>query len=314
MMPNHDPQRVCVLAPSPLLTVTLEAAGGDNSAEIHLHAGGQGFWVARLMHELGAEVTLCASFGGETGHVIRSLLDEGGLTVRWVDTAAANGAYVDDRRTGERQRLGVMAAGRLSRHEADALYSMALVEGLDSGLCVLGGPGPDAVLPSDVYRRLSSDLVANGRVVVADLSGEPLEAAVAGHASVVKVSDEELRRDRRIRDTAVPALVGAMRDLGSNGQQAVVCSRADRPALAYFGDRVVEVRGPVMEALDSAGAGDSFTAGMAAALARGLDFETALRVGAAAGALNVTRRGLGTGDRHDIERLAEYVEVHDVEV
>ena len=104
-----------------------------------------------------------------------------------------------------------------------------------------------------------------------------------------------------------------MRSLGASGQSAVVCSRAELPALATFDGRTVEVRGPVMEPTDPRGAGDSFTAGMAAALAMGRPFEHALRLGAAAGSLNVTRRGLGTGERDEIERLAEHVEVRDVQ-
>lgn len=35
--------RVCVLAPAPLLTVTLEETDGPGDAEVHLHPGGQGF-------------------------------------------------------------------------------------------------------------------------------------------------------------------------------------------------------------------------------------------------------------------------------
>ncbi|MDQ4097837.1 MAG: phosphofructokinase, partial [Actinomycetota bacterium] len=39
----------------------------------------------------------------------------------------------------------------------------------------------------------------------------------------------------------------------------------------------------------------------------------ALRLGAAAAALNVTRRGLATGDRREIERLAEHIELEEME-
>jgi 1-phosphofructokinase len=64
-----------------------------------------------------------------------------------------------------------------------------------------------------------------------------------------------------------------------------------------------------MEAVDHRGAGDSMTAALAVAAARGLDPESGLRLAAAAGALNVTRHGLGSGRADAIGQLTANVEV-----
>ena len=42
-----------VFAPDPLLTVTVEA--GADGDEIHLHAGGLGFWMAQMIANLGVD-------------------------------------------------------------------------------------------------------------------------------------------------------------------------------------------------------------------------------------------------------------------
>ena len=59
---------VVVFSPSPLLTITIEN-GVAGPPEIHLHAGGQGFWVARMVAGIGVPVALCGPFGDDTGRV-----------------------------------------------------------------------------------------------------------------------------------------------------------------------------------------------------------------------------------------------------
>jgi 1-phosphofructokinase len=71
----------------------------------------------------------------------------------------------------------------------------------------------------------------------------------------------------------------------------------------------VDLVPPVFEALDDRGTGDSMFAATGVGLARGMGMIDALRLGMAAGALNATRRGLGTGTRDEIERLAAHVTV-----
>ena len=302
--------RAAVFAPAPVLTVTIEARGDES--EIHCHAGGQGFWQARMIAALGVRVTLCGSFGGESGFLVRQMIGQEGVDVHSVEVAGDNPAYVHDRRGGSREPVAETRPVPLSRHEVDELYGSMLVEGLEADVCVLGGTTKaGAAVDADTYRRLATDLAANGRTVVADLAGEYLEAVVEAGVTVLKVSDEELVACGRAKSDELDDVLAAIDDL-CHGARLVVVSRAGEPAVATVDGGVVEIIGPRLQPFDHRGAGDSMTAGIAASLARGSDPATALRVGTAAGALNVTRRGLATGERDEIMRMAEHVELRTV--
>jgi 1-phosphofructokinase len=299
-----------VFAPSPQLTVTIEHV--DGAPDVHLHAGGQGFWQARMITALGSPVTLCCALGGETGQVLRHLLAEHDIEVRARDVAARNGAYVHDRREGDRESLVEQRPDPLTRHEMDDLYELAVVAGLEAGVAVLSGSVDDStkeVVPVSVYERLTADLVRNHCRVVVDLAGERLSAALGGTPTVVKVSHEELMADGRADSDSVPDLTAAARKIVEGGVELVVVSRAAEPTLAVYGDTEVLVSGPSLDPVDTKGGGDSMTAGIAAAFAQGEDVETALRLGAAAGALNITRHGLGSGSGDAVRMLAERVEI-----
>ena len=231
--------RVCVFAPAPLLTVSAEAAtDAESDAELHVHAGGQGFWVCRLLEALDVEAVMCASFGGETGTVLRTLIDAAGVRVVAVSTVGSNGAYVHDRRGGEREVVATMAASPLSRHEVDDLYDVTLIEALASTVTVLTGPQED-VVPDDMYRRLALDARRNARFVVADLSGGRLEAALEGGLDLLKVSDEELESDGRLSEAG--SLTAAIDALVAAGAANVVVTRGDQPTMASINGRRVRV-------------------------------------------------------------------------
>lgn len=63
-----------------------------------------------MLHRLGLEVTLCCVLTGETGRVLRHLLEEDGLTVVAVDREGRGPAYVHDRRDGQRREIAEEAA------------------------------------------------------------------------------------------------------------------------------------------------------------------------------------------------------------
>ncbi|KGM13440.1 1-phosphofructokinase family hexose kinase [Cellulomonas bogoriensis] len=304
----HDQQvpRLCVLAVTPLLTVTVEPGRGPE-ADVHVHAGGQGLWVARMARSLGAEVVLCGPFGGETGDVVAHLVARERIEVRPTPYAGSNGAYVHDRRAGQRAEVARMAPSRLGRHELDDLYGTVLVAALDADVVVLAGDDPAGTVPAEMFGRLAGDLRVAGRTVVADLSGQATREVLDPGVGVLKMSHVEMCEGGFADGDSPSRLVEGARRIVSRGVRAVVVSRAADATLVVTRRDAWEVTVPAVTTVEHRGAGDSMTAGIAVGLARGEDLLHAVRTGAAAGALNVTRRGLGTGRRDEIERFAEEI-------
>ena len=301
--------RLCVLAAEPLLTVTIEASGHEvDVPDVHVHAGGQGLWISRMAASLGATVTVCGPFGGETGSVLAHLAKQESFDVR-TTTGPSNGAYVHDRRDGERREIARMPSPLLDRHCLDDLYGTFLVASLDADVCVLTGTEESSNVPPSFFGRLAHDLRAAGRIVVADLSRGQAKAVMDVEGVVLKISHEEMVEGGFADDDTLDSLRSAAEDLIAGGLGGVVLSRAHDPALVVTAKTVATVTTPPITTVDHRGAGDSMTAGIAVGLGRGESLATAAQLGAAAGALNVTRRGLGTGRREQIERYAQQVRV-----
>jgi 1-phosphofructokinase len=304
---SADQPEVCVFTPSPLYTVTIECSA-ENEPEVHFHAGGQGFWIARMVNRLGAAATLCAPFGGESGTVLRTLVEAEGVELRASETQGWNGGYVHDRRSGKREPVANVRSPRLNRHEIDDLYNMAVAAGLAAG------PVDPAILPADVYRRLPLDLGQNGVAVVADLSGDALRA-VEGGVRYLKVSHTELIEAGYCHGESPEELAAGARRLQKGSKaEGLIVSRADKHAMALVDGRFLEIEGPRFEAIEHRGAGDSMTAGLAVGCARKLAPEAIFRLAVAAGALNVTRHGLGSGQGAVIEEMAHRVSVRPLDL
>lgn len=298
---------VVVFAPSPVLTVTVEDV--DGAADIHLHAGGQGVWQARMLTALGADVTMCAAFSGETGLVLQHLIADEGVRVLPVTGNGSNGAYLHDRRGGQRKVLAESPGHRLTRHEQDELYGLTLQAGIEAGTVLLSGAGQEDPVPTDMYRRLTADLGAAGCTVIADLTGERLTAVLAGRPAMIKIADDEMVTSGRATSAEMAELIRAMHTLAGEGASSVIVTRAHLPSLLLSEGEVCEVQVPELQTVDTSGAGDSLTAGMASVLAEHGSLHDAVVLGTAAGAQNVTRHGLGTGEATAIRQLARLVRI-----
>ncbi len=304
-----DRHRITVFAPHLSLTVTIERGREDGPPDVHIHPGGQGFWVARMLRHLKENPLLCGPVGGETGGVLRSLISQWGIDLSPVEVQESSPAIVQDRRSGDRSAVAEAPMPSLARHELDDAYGRILDHALSSEVVVITGQSAE-IVPVATYRRLGHDLAAADARVVGDLHGRELDAFLeGGDFDLLKVSDEDLIEDGLLADEEEASALAELHRLVRAGARNVVISRGTRPTLALMDDVTYRVTGPELEPADYRGAGDSMTAALAAGMRRRLGAEDSLRLASGAGAANVTRHGLGSASDDLIPRLAERVEI-----
>jgi 1-phosphofructokinase len=300
--------KLAVFGPHPLLTVTIEMEGPDRQS-IHFHAGGQGPWVARMAAHMGATPVLCGFVGGESGRLLEGPLREtvkpGEL--RLVETTTASGCYVADRRSGKRQLVAMTVSDPPSRHELDELFSLTCAEAIACGWLVVTNPMPGSALPLETYGDLVADAKANGARTLVDLSSPRMDSALRGGPDVAKLNDWELAEMVRGPVSEPGELLAAARRLREMGAANVIVTRGEQPALVLHGERALRLTAPRLERGYREGCGDAMMGGLTAAWAMGSSFEEAARLGAAAGAANFLRRGLGSASREVVDRLVDGV-------
>jgi len=309
--------RVAIFAPSPALVLTFEHGEEGHAPDIALNVGGQGPWVARAVTALGGTALLVVPLGGDTGRAAYHLLaadaraDRGEL--RSVDVGAAIACYIEERKGGERTCIRDTPPGRFGQREVDDLYSAALAAALDADVTVVtGSPWPDHVDPA-LFTRLCADLAQLGRPVVADLSGEQLDAALEGGVDWLKIAHDELQLDDPdgADDDALWSEAERLAAAGGHTRNVVV-SHSDEPALVLAdGERSI-VTMPALTPLDSRGSGDTMAAALAVGLAEGRPLDELLRRAAAAGASNAVHKGSATPDLALVDRLADVVTTEQV--
>jgi 1-phosphofructokinase len=328
---------VAVFAPAPVLVCTFEHPHDDADPDVALNVGGQGPWVARAVTALGAKAILVVPLGGDTGRAAGHLLADARFEVRPVETQAAIACYVEERRGGERSCIRDALPGRFGQRELDDLYSVALAAGLDADVCVItGSPWADHV-DSRLLTRLTADLAKLGRVTVADLSGKQLEAALDGGVDWLKVAHDEVGGGAKSGDgeaegskkggatsdggggidsgdeAALWAEAERLATMGDRRRNVIVSRSSDQPAIVLTDEKCYLVSTPALTTVDSRGSGDAMTAALATGLAERRPMGELLRRAAAAGAANAVHKGSATPDVELVNRLAEAVDVDEVD-
>lgn len=259
-------------------------------SDLATHPGGKGANQAVAAARLGASTALLARIGAD-GH--GDLLAES-LRGAGVD---ASGVLVDGTPTGV-ALITVDPSGNNSivvSPGANARLTPQDVRRAEPLLAAARVVSLQLEIPPETAAEAVRTAVRNGtRVVLNPSPPAPLPADVLAACDPLVVNEHEARHLLRAAgheaaDAASPQAWAA--GLLAGGPRSVVVTLGERGALVADADGVLPVPTPQVEAVDTTGAGDAFTAALAWRLARGESLADAARFAVRVGAVAVTRPG-----------------------
>ena len=275
--------------------------------------GGKGLNVARAARALGAEASVVALLRGHSGRWLQEALAAEGVegTFVWTHGESRSSLSVADRETAALTEF--YEHGAVAPDAAWVELTHAAVARCSPGAWLtISGSMPRGA-PDEGYRDLIAEVRDAGVRVALDAEGERLRLALAAGPDVVKVNVAEagdlLGVPTARRDDSLAAASKIRHMAGGDGHVGIVTRGAEGVMLAgpdgTLHEGVLYVRGryPV-------GSGDSFLAGLVAALDRAMGWEDALRAALGAGAANAELPGAARLDPSRARALAERADVH----
>ncbi len=274
-----------------------------------VHAGGGGINVARVLVRLGETVRALFPIGGPTGDRLMRLLAADGVAIDGVPIAGDTRESFTVRELSTGRELRVVLPGP-TLSEAEWRACLARLDRQPAGQWwVASGSLPPGV-PTDFFARVARLARTAGCRLVLDTSGEPLRAALEEGVYLVKPS---LREMSELAGGPLDSLA-QQRDAASalvtrGSAEVVALSLGAQGALFASADVGLLANAPQVPVVSTVGAGDSFLAGLVAALSRQSERAEAFRTAVAAGAAALLAPGTALCQPQDIERLRVQVTV-----
>ncbi|MHB0878438.1 MAG: 1-phosphofructokinase family hexose kinase [Anaerolineae bacterium] len=265
-----------------------------------------------VLAELGVSSVATGLAGGESGRTMVQMLEAAGVTCSflWVDGETRVNVVIIQQGTG---RQGTVTVPSLHPSYEDGERLFEHVRSLLPGRrwLVLGG-SPPAGVADDLYPRLITAAREAGVRCLLDAGGKVLMASLAALPAIVKPNEIELGAALGRTLNTVDEVVEGARELCARGIELVIVTMGDSGSVCVSGEGAWHVPRVNVQALNTAGAGDAYGAGLLRGLLAGLPLPEALRWATATATSCVLNLGTAVCHRDDILRLLPQVQVIDV--
>ncbi len=242
--------------------------------------GGKGTHVSIDLKLLGIENTALGVTLGETGKRITRMMEEWGVSVRFLHYDAPG---LESRTNFEIIEENGSHCTMLS--DRGPMLTRAMTDDLVSQIRELAAPGDILMLTGDasnvedktIYTRLAQvahDLKVR---VILDASGPYLEEGLKSQPYMIKPNFEELCYLAGRELTCEADVVDALESLDEKGIKTVAMTWSDKGAVVKSGGDIWRVYPAAVHAVNEAGCGDAFLSAIVAGMIRGEDLEHTIK-------------------------------------
>lgn len=254
--------------------------------------GGKGINVSIVLGNLGHPSRALGFSAGVTGVALEKLLADAGVDADLVHVKEGFTRINAKVKAVEETELNGQGP-RIAPEDVDALFSKLDVLGQDDTL-VISGSVPNT-LPSDMYEQVMERLAGRGVRIVVDAERDLLTRVLPYRPFLVKPNNHELGDifgvTLKTRDEVVP-YARRMQEMGA--QNVLVSMAGEGGVLVAADGQVYQSPAAKGTVVNSVGAGDSCVAGFLAGLMETGSYQTAFRMGLAAGSASAFSDHLAT--------------------
>ena len=274
-------------------------------------AGGKGTHVANVINILGEKCAVTGFLGGYIGKFIRDALAEKGIQDECIHIQAETRSCLNIA-TADGQQTEVLEPGPYVTSAEQSSFSERYQKLLpECSLVVASGSLPQNI-SADFYSRLIEMARAAGKKFLLDTSGAALQEGIKAKPYFIKPNRDEIEAltGRKIR--SVEDAVQEIKHFQQLGVIMPAVSLGKDGSLVAYQDKVYQALPPRLEAVNAVGSGDSYVAGLAVGLTRGLSWEDTVRLASACGSANVLEAESGFVRREKVAEIRSQVKIIEV--
>jgi len=273
-----------------------------------LAPAGKGVNVAKVLAELGAEVTATGFLGVENEDAFCQLFTRIKVTDRFIRVQGATRINVKlveaSSQVSDINFPGVSVTAAAIAEFETMLFNLSL----DHDVFVIAGSLPIGVPPEQCADWIAR-LQQAGKKVFFDSSNAALSAGIAVQPWLIKPNDEELQHWAKDTSLADKPLTDIAEQLSGTGIANVVVSLGAEGVMWLNQAGWLQAKPPKMDVVSTVGAGDTLVAGMCWGHLNNWNKKQTLSFATALSALAVTQVGVGVEDLTEVLTLSERITI-----